>query len=385
MRPEMTRRLLLATAASATRILGANDTIRIGAIGIGGRCRGLLDKLTQLPNNRIVATADVFAPARDLAWGDRPVKVATPVTQYGDYRRLLDDKNVDAVVIGTPDHWHVQMLRDAIAAGKDVYCEKPVTHSRDDGAALIATVEASKQVVQIGYQQRSTDVFLTGKRALADGLLGKVTMAQAFWYQNYLARRGVYRPTDPADLDWKAWLGPAPSRPFELLRYARWRWFWDYGGGSITDLYSHWGDTIHWYFGLKNPSKVFAQGDRVELTEFECPDTLNASWLYPGLQVTYASTIIASLEGGGFVLRGSKAMMRITRSAVAIYPEGVIRQESAGYPDPILYEPSKRDGTIDHLENWLDCIRSRKEPNAPVRAAVEIANASHAANRILRG
>ena len=156
---------------------------------------------------------------------------------------------------------------------------------------------------------------LAGKRALDSGLLGKVTMAQAYWYQNYLARRGVYKPMETAQLDWKAWLGAAPVRDFELIRYARWRWFWDYGGGSLTDLYSHWGDTLHWYFGLHQPSKVFAQGDRVELTEFECPDTCNASWLYPGLQVTYSSTIIASLEGGGFILRGSKAMMKITRAA----------------------------------------------------------------------
>ena len=381
----MTRRLLLAsTAASYSRILGANDTIRLGAIGLGGRCRYLLQSLNAMPDARIVATADVYAPARNLAFGDRPIVVSHRVIEYGDYRRLLESKDVDAVVIGAPDHWHVAMTRAAVAAGKDVYCEKPITHSLDDGAALVAFVEASKQIVQVGYQQRSSDVFLAGKRALDGGLLGKVTMAQAYWYQNYLARRGVYKPMETAQLDWKAWLGTAPAREFSMIRYARWRWFWDYGGGSLTDLYSHWGDTLHWYFGLHQPLKVFAQGDRVELTEFECPDTCNASWLYPGLQVTYSSTIIASLEGGGFTLRGSRAMMKITRDAVTVYPEGVIRQENSAYPDPILHEKARRDGTIDHLENWLSCIRTRKAANAPVRAAVEIASASHAANLMLR-
>lgn len=380
-----TRRLFLAsTAASYSRILGANDVIRIGAIGLGGRCRYLLQRVTQLPNTRLTATADVYAPARNPAYGDRPVPISNPTTPYADYRQLLASKEVDAVIIGAPDHWHVAMTRDAVAAGKDVYCEKPITHSRDDGDALVRQVEASRQIVQIGYQQRSFDVFLAGKRALDSGLLGEVTMAQAFWYQNYLVRRGVYPKYDPTQLDWKSWLGPAPERPFEPLRMARWRWFWDYGGGSITDLYSHWGDTLHWYFGLNQPTKVFAQGDRVTLKEFECPDTLNASWLYPKLQVTYASTIIASLEGGGFTLRGSKAMMKITRDAVTVYPEGVIRQELSAYPDPIFHERSQRDGTIDHLQNWLECIRSRKQPNAPVRQAVQIARAAHAANALLR-
>jgi hypothetical protein len=381
----MTRRQLLATAASATRVLGANDTIRIGAIGVGGRCRGLLDKLTQLPGNRIVATADVFAPARDLAWGTGRSKSRHP------------SRSTATIAACSTTRTSTPSLSARPTTGTWLCCATPSPRARMSTAKSRSPTAATTALPWWLPSKPANRWFrsVTSSAAPMFSSPASAPWPTACSARSPWRRRSGIRTISPAAastapptrLNSIGRPGSAPLRPvlFELLRYARWRWFWDYGGGSITDLYSHWGDTLHWYFGLRQPSKVFAQGDRVELTEFECPDTLNASWLYPGLQVTYASTIIASLEGGGFVLRGTKAMMKITRSAVTVYPEGVIRQESAGYPDPILHEPSKRDGTIDHLENWLACIRSRNEPNAPVRAAVEIANASHAANRILRG
>jgi|GEM_PF-5730035 len=202
----MARRLVLAsTAASYPGTLGANDTVWPGALGVWGGAATCCNRST-----RCLAPADVCAPARNLAWGDRPIAVTHPVKQFGDYRRLLENKDVDAVMIGWPDHWHVSMTRAAVNARKDVYGEKPITHARDDGRR--------------GQQEDRAGGLSAAqlRRPPEGGLLGKVTMEQAYWYRTYLVRRGVYKPMDTAHLDWKAWLGASPVRDFELIRCPRW-------------------------------------------------------------------------------------------------------------------------------------------------------------------
>lgn len=383
--PENRRQFLRSTAAitaiSHRRILGANNRIRVAGIGCGGRARFLLDLVNQIGGGETVAVCDVYGPRRREA----RKKVAPGAREYVDYRQLLEQSDVDAVVIGSPDHWHVPMTIAAIAAGKDVYVEKPVSHTIEEGERLRKAAGASRQVVQVGYQQRSWEHFKQARRIVAAGKLGKITLVLASWYQNYLKFDPATAQVDQGELDWKRWLGSAPDQPVNAVRYHRWRWFWDFGGGHLTDLYSHWGDTIHWLMGSETPRTAQAMGSRYVLDYLECPDTINAAYDYPGgFEVVYNGTMVCHLEGGNIAFRGSKAMMKLNRDGFAVYPEGVVRAEKTHYPEPEIAMRSLHDGAIDHMRNFLDCVRSRKTPNAPVESSVASANAAHFGNLALR-
>ena len=177
-----------------------------------------------------------------------------------DYREVLARRDIDAVIVGSPDHWHVPMTMDAVAAGKDVYVEKPVSHSIEEGERVEKAVTASKQIVQVGYQQRSWDHFLAAREIVSSGKLGAITLVLTSWYQDYLSSLRQRPVIDPATVDWKRFLGSAPDQPFDALRCARWRWFWDFGGGHLTDLYSHYGDVVQWYMNQYSPRAVMAMG-----------------------------------------------------------------------------------------------------------------------------
>ena len=179
---------------------------------------------------------------------------------YRDHRELLDRKDIDAVIIATPDHWHVPITIDAVRAGKDVYCEKPVTHTLAEGEPLIAAVRDSKRVVQTGTQQRSWEHFIHAKELVANGTLGQVTLIHTYWYQNHIANQTAGPAVDLSKLDWKRFLGTAPDRPFDADQYSHWRWYWDFGGGAMTDLFVHWVDVAHWYMGDDMPTRATATG-----------------------------------------------------------------------------------------------------------------------------
>jgi predicted dehydrogenase len=381
----MTRRTALKTATAWTalsysRILGANDRVRVAGLGTGGRCRYLLTLLKDLPGNEIVSVCDVYAPRREEA----QAKIAPAATIETDFRAVLDRKDVDAVVIGAPDHWHVPMTIAAIAAGKDVYCEKPVTHDPAEADSLIRAVEDSTRIFQAGTQQRSWDHFQRGRELVVGGAIGQVGLIQTYWYQNY---GPIRRPAeiDTEKLDWKAWLGSAPFRSFDPIRYTTWRWFWDYGGGSLTDLYCHWVDVIHWVMGTTEIETAGAIGRKSVHTEWDCPDTVSAAFIYkPGFQTTFDAMMTAALDGGGLLFRGTKGLLRLNRDGYWLYPEGAVPGEATRYPEPIEQRRSTGDGTRSHLKNWLDCVQSRAVPNAPVRAAVAAAAAAHRGNQVLR-
>ena len=369
-----------ATALSQSRILGANDRVRLAAIGTGGRCRYLLSLVNQVGGADIAALCDVYEPRR----AEAREKLAPEAREYTEYRQVLERNDIDAVVIGSPDHWHVPMTIDAIQAGKDVYVEKPVSHTIEEGALLQRTAEGSRQVVQVGYQQRSWEHIRMARDLVSSGRLGKVTLVLASWYQNYLSFNPAAAKVDAEKLDWKRWLGSAPDQPLNAVRYYRWRWFWDFGGGHLTDLYSHWCDTIHWCMGADKPSAAQTSGGRWVLDYLECPDTINAAYDYPGFSVVYNGTMVCSLDGGNILFRGTKAMMKLNRDGFAVYPEGVIPAEKTAYPEPEIAMRSQHDGTIDHVRNFLDCVRSRKTPNAPVPSSVAAARAAHLGNLAYR-
>ena len=332
--------------------------------------KGLLDSADMLRSYEIAAVSDVYAPHCDAVKA-RSNGVATT---HKDYREVLEKKDIDAVIIGTPDHWHVRIATDAIAAGKDVYLEKPVTHTLEEGAPLIQAVRSSKQILQCGMQQRSWSHFRNAVDLIQGGSLGRVTQIRTYWWQNYGAN-WVPKPIDVSLLDWKGWLGSAPDQPFSLEKYNRWRWYWNFGGGAMTDLFTHWIDVVHWAMKSDQPVKAQMLGDKYIFEQWDCPDTIQAGFRYPGFDVVYEGMMSSSIDDGGLEFRGTEATLKLTRSGLNLYREGVKNDQN-----PVLSEHSFRDGTISHMENFFECVKSRREPNAPVETGVAAARAGHIGN-----
>jgi predicted dehydrogenase len=357
----------------------ANDRIRIGVIGTGSRARSLMTLLKRLPGNEMVAVCDAYEPrmlqAAEIA--------GTAAAKVNDYRRILDDRGIDAVVIGTPDHWHKAIALDAVAARKDVYVEKPVSHTIAEGAEMLKAIEASKQIVQTGTQQRSWDHWMLGKQIVDSGRLGQITFVQTYWYQH--ATAGEYPELDKAKLDWKRWLGTAPDQPFKPARFYQWRHFWDFGGGGITDLMTHWIDVVHWYMNVEAPLSAEATGHNYNIKLWEAPDTTSVTLEFPNFMAAYLGTYVSKVDDGGLEFRGERGTLKIDRSRLAFYRDDAADAPGTLTPEPDIYVRSSGDGTLSHLQNWLDCIRSRKAPNAHIRIGHQAARTSHIANAALRG
>lgn len=363
------------TALSATRVWGANKTLRIGIIGAGGRMGALIGALEKSGYPyEIVSVCDVYTPHAEQVKAQR--QNASGATLQRDFRAVLDDKSIDAVLVATPDHWHVRIAQAAVAAGKDIYLEKPVTHTLEEGVALQKAVRSTKQILQCGTQQRSWSHFRNAVSLIQGGTLGKVAQVRTYWWQNYVtAAWAVPKAIDASQLDWNTWLGGAKPRNFDLEEYSHWRWFWDFGGGAMTDLFSHWIDVVHWAMKADEPSLATMIGDKNVFQQWDCPDTIQAAFRYPGFDVVYEGMMSSSIDDGGLEFRGSDATLKLNRSGMSLWREGV-----KANTNPVLKEDSFEDGTIAHMRNFLDCVMSRKEPNAPVEAGIAAARAGHIGN-----
>jgi predicted dehydrogenase len=357
------------TALASTRVFGANDKLRVGVIGAGQRMKGLLDSADKAGAYEIVAVSDVYGPHRD-AIGERSNGLAT---MHLDYREVLD-KNIDAVIIASPDHWHVQMAVDALKAGKDVYLEKPVTHTIEEGVTLARAVRSSKQILQCGMQQRSWTHFRDAVDLIQSGSLGRVAQVRTYWWQNY-QKSWPTAPVEQQLLDWKLWLGSAPDQAYSEEKFFHWRWFWNFGGGAMTDLFTHWIDIVHWAMKSDQPRRAQMLADKYVFDQWDCPDTIQAAFRYPSFDVVYEGMMASSVDDGGLEFRGTDATLKINRGAFSVYREDAPRDKN-----PVLAGSSYRDGTIDHVENFFDCIKSRKEPHAPVETGVAAAAAGHIGN-----
>lgn len=364
------------TALASTRAFGASERLQVGVIGAGGRMRSLLNaaESTGMPFE-IVSVSDVYTPRRE----EVKTRTSAPAaTTHMDFREVLDNKSVDAVIIATPDHWHLRIAVAALAAGKDVYLEKPVTHTIEEGAALQKAVRSSKQILQCGMQQRSWSHFRNAVNLIQGGALGKVTQVRTYWWQNY-EMNWVPKPIDAAQLDWKQWLGGTSDQPFSLERFSRWRWFWNSGGGAMTDLFAHWIDVTHWAMKADEPSVAMMLGDNYRFKEWDCPDTIHAAFRYPGFDVVYEGMMSSSIDDGGLEFRGTEATLKITRAGMSLWHEGVKSDRN-----PVLKEESPEDGTTAHMRNFFECVKTRKEPNAPVEAGIAAARAGHIGNLAYR-
>lgn len=348
------------TALSYAKIPGANERLRIGVIGCGGQATGHMKALVKMrePDNcDVINVCDVFDKRAEQSaqlTGGKVVK---------DYRRVLENPDVDYVLIATPEHWHFQMTMDAAAAGKHIYCEKPMTHTVEQSKKVVAKIKQSGLKMQVGVQGMSDDSYETANKYVKDGALGKVVLAQIDYSRNYKDDFWAYpidadaRPGE--NLDWKAWLGPAPKRPWDPDRCFRWRRYWDYSGGIATDLFIHRATRIIKALDLKFPSYATGAGGKFEFTQSaaEIPDTFNILLDYPeGLTVQ----LISSLANGAPVehlIRGHKATLQFTKTGFTITPE---RQ----WGDPKAQIVHKKTGAEEldlHHRNLMNAIR-KDEP-----------------------
>jgi predicted dehydrogenase len=350
------------SALSATRVQGANDRLRFGLIGSGGRGRQDWETFLKQPEVEPVAVCDVYQPFREqgVAMTEGRAKA------YKDFRAVLDRKDIDTVIVATPDHWHALITIAACQAGKDVYCEKPLSLTVVEGRKMVEAARKHNRIVQAGSQQRSGAHYAQAVKLIQDGGIGDVHRIRAGYQRN------IYPGLKPtalqsgltSQLDWDMWLGPAPAREFDAFRCIyNFRWFWDYSGGQMTNWGAHHLDIARWIIGAKAPVAVSGAGGRYALKDGgETPDVQEVTYQFPGVVVTWTSSEIS--EGVPFTLDifGTKGTLSLTRGGFHVKPE-------IGKAKEPLMEPLKADGTdlnIAHARNFLDCVKTRKKPNADV-------------------
>ena len=378
-------------AARYGQITGANDRIHLGLIGCGGRGQDVMRQFLEL-GVTVTAVCDPdqrhMEEERKLA-GDNAETIR-------DFRKLLERKEIDAVIVATPDHWHALPTILACEAGKDVYVEKPLAYSVSEGRAMVKAAQRSGRIVQIGTQQRSGEHYHRAVQMIQKGDLGKISRAR-IWnvWNNTLGGGGgrwgsIGNPPDsepPAGVDYDFWLGPAPKRPFNPNRF-HWNYvyFWDYAGGMMTGWGVHHVDVVHWALGQDAPLAVSAAGGKFVLTDArETPDTLDAFFEYPGftMQASFYHANARPIEGRdyGIAFYGTQGTMLLTREGFEVWPEGDQTQA-------IRSDGSPLDGPFQG--QFLECMRSRRKPFADVETGhrstipVLLANMAYKTGRKLK-
>ena len=371
------------TALSYTRILGANDRVRMGYIGVGNRGDQVHDAFLEWADQETVAVCDLRDDYMDLAIKKSR---ATP-KKYKEYQRLLDDKGVDAVVIATPDHWHALMFIDACRAGKDVYCEKPFSLTVHEGRRMVQVADETRRVVQVGLNRRSAAFLKEAAEFVQAGGIGQVTMAKSYHLTNEWPR-GIGQMSaenPPTPEEWDKWLGPAPKVPYDKNRmFYRFRWFYNYSGGQVTNFGVHYMDILRWCLGKDAPLAVTAMGGKYAVQDNrEVPDTAEILWDFGGTMVTFSqincNAAGANAKSSEMELRGTKGTMYIDMDHWEVVPETNATMDiPARTPVDRDYEKSwsrtrkpamearQGKGSINpapHARNFLDCIKSRKQTN----------------------
>ena len=348
-------------------VWGANDRLSYAVIGTGGRGRYLSSNFQKL-GARCVAVSDVYEPNLEKAKADAPDAKA-----YVDYHELLVQTGIDAVVIATPDHQHYPCLQAALDAKKDVYLEKPMSHSLDESAQMVAAVRRTKQIVQVGMQRRSAEPIIKGKQLVDSGILGRITLVKPQWNWN-IAKELDNSPL-PGKLDWQRFQGSARDHAMEPVRFRYWRYFWDYSGGNMTDQGTHLMDVVQWFTNAGPPRSAISYGQVAKMTGSETPDVFCAVFDYPDFMATWTLDYANSYDNGWSIqFQGDKGTMIIDEAGFRIWAE----------PWKNNREPvQKMDAAVpieSHIQNFLDCVKSRKEPNAPVEVGAKAVAGPHLAN-----
>jgi predicted dehydrogenase len=338
------------TAASWNKVLGANERVRLGVIGTGNRGSDVMSVFQKESDVEITSLCDCY---------DKHLNNARTMTEgkaktYTDYRALLDSKDVDAVLVATPDQWHKQMALDACRAEKDIYIEKPLTFSIEEGHEIIKAVKASNRVMQVGLQQRSGEHYKIAKNEFIDkGKLGKITLVRTWWHGN----------------------GYHLRKPNNAHQFYNWRAYLDFGGGQITDLFTHWIDVVHWYIGEDLPAAATAAGGVFHYNDGRtAPDTISIQLEYPGKWVaTFDATLVPGARGAAIEFMGTEGNLYIDRGGFK-YQEKAVR--GAPPAEPVVHKNTKSLEAL-HVKNFIACVKSRQLPNSDVVGGHRSALASH--------
>jgi predicted dehydrogenase len=351
----MYRRTFLMSAAAL-----AADRVRLGVIGTGGRGMYVMGEFQKDAAVDVNAVCDVYEPNLE-----RALSKVRGAQAYRDYRKLLDSKSIDAVLIATPEHWHHRMVLDALAAGKDVYVEKPLCQTPEQGVELVAAEAKSKQIVQVGMQRRSYDLYLQAREVVAAGTLGTVRMVRGWWLNNHVDAAPAAKLE--GKLDWEQWQGPAAKREFDPGRFRNWRFYSEYAGGIVADQGAHVYDGIHMLMNASYPLAVTAAGGRPHREGVNTAESVVVTAEYPEhflgvFSINYAAMRYQSRNDQLNQLDGNKARMDVGREICRVY--------AAGKEDEILLERKSARGfgfaTELHVRNFLECVRTRQKPTAPM-------------------
>ncbi len=354
-------------------VLGANEKPNMGIIGSGGRGRNVLRK-HKLFGADFSAVCDIYQP--NLYEGLK--EAGGDAQSYSDYRRVLDRKDIDAVLIATPEHWHGKMLIDAVAAGKDAYCEKPMSHSIEEGVRMIRAVRETDRIVQIGMQRRSSPTVHEAKELLKE--CGKVYQVKAYWNWQWAG------PLDGSpiegDVDWKAFIGPAPWHAPDPRRFRYWRYFWDYSGGNCTDQGTHLMDVIQWFMGSGAPRAATCYGSVYEMTGAETPDIFTAVYEYEDFMASWSLNYSNTMDNGWNIrFLGKAGTLWLDNAGARLYQsedKGTTYNRSKAAQ--VVKEIRRPLSDDEHIKNFIECCSSRKQPNAPVEVGHLAVCGPHLAN-----
>jgi len=393
------------SAASYARVLGANDRVQVGFIGYGLIGSQHVHDFKNQPDTELAAMSDVYQPRLEQG----VAACGGHAKGYPDFRKLLDDKDIQAVVVSTPDHWHALMTIMACGAGKDVYVEKPISLFVREGRWMVEAARRNQRVVQVGTQQRSGKHYQKAAEMLRAEYIGKVMSVRMGAYRNVMP--GFGSPPDgtpPSDLEYDMWLGPAPKRPYNPKRSLyHFRWFWDYSGGQMTNLGAHEIDVVQWAMQVKGPTAVASSGGRFALQDNgETPDTQDALFEYPGFTAEFSMREASAGHRGEGKLEffGTKGTLGIDRSGFEVFPDMKIDPfnaipQFAGQPSggpkhsdvtpepwtaPFKMAGSSAEQLNLHVRNFLDCVKSRERPIADIEQGHQVTTACHLANISLR-
>jgi predicted dehydrogenase len=369
----------------AARVIGANDRVRVAMIGAGARGQELLKQVVAVPGTEVVAIADVYTRRFDEA-----KLIAPGIQTFDDYRRVLDMKDIDGVLVASPLHIHALHFVDTLAAGKDLYAEKTMTWSIPEAENCLNAAQNSNRVIQIGLQHQSGGPFVDAKQWISDGMLGKVTQVESWMSRNTPHGHGQWVRQPAADciaqnVGWKAFLNGRPDTGFDAYRFMNWRLFWMFSGGNITENMIH---QIAWIMSaldLPLPAAAYMSGGIFsEKDGREVPDTIAVTVDFPDeVVVTWQSTFSNRRYGLGQRLLGSDGTIEYVAGATDMV-RGESEEQVYYYPEklnrPNGAEIAGKSAGANHMANWIDCIRSRKTPNAPVELGYRSAVVAHMAN-----
>lgn len=357
----LTNRRSFLVAGTTAAAMAAGDRIRTGIIGAGGRGQYHVAQFKEV-GAEMAGVCDVYEP--NLQAGLKGA--STGAKAYTNYKKMLEDKSLDAVVIATPDHWHAQMTIDAVEAGKDVYVEKPMVHKIEEGFRVIEAVRRTKRVVQVGMQRRSYDVYLEARQVMDSGAVGEVRLVNSWWLNHQASLR--QKKLD-GNLDWQQWLGSAPKRAADPTRFFNWYYFWDYSGGLMVGQAAHVVDAIHMLMKSTYPAAVTCAGGRANLEGAEVPDTTSMAIEYPE---NYLAVFTLGYKAMRYhfsndqmnQFHGDKARFDVGREGYALYPQtnASDMKPSKEVKRPGTFEPATRQ----HIRNFLECIKTRQDPHATV-------------------